>query len=253
MQSIVLAICTVQLLRGGTSGNGTVYELSHTSSGWIESTLYSFGGGTDGGLPASGVVIDSAGNLYGTATNGGDPSCQCGVVFQLTRSAWGWNETVLYSFQYTDGGFPYAGLAWDSSGNLYGGTCSMSKSLRERSGLGGKAISQSGRLSGSGISTIFELTFAGGQWVYLPMHVFNDSTCIFGNLAVDMSGVVWELRQLQARTVPANSSIYWRGITVRSTISPAVPTVASRLPVHRSALLAMSTGQPPRVDPTMQG
>lgn len=179
--------------QGGTSGNGTVYELSPTSTGWVESVLYSFGGGTDGGLPASGVVIDSAGNLYGTATNGGDPSCQCGVVFQLTRSAWGWNETVLYSFQYTDGGFPYAGLAWDSSGNLYGGTCNlgMGKSLTGRSGLMGKAISQRGRLSGTGVSTIFELTFAGGQWVYLPMHVFNDSTCIFGNLAVDMSGVVW--------------------------------------------------------------
>jgi uncharacterized repeat protein (TIGR03803 family) len=59
--------------QGGSSGNGTVFELSPTSSGWVESVLYSFSGGTDGGTPESGVVIDSAGNLYGTAFAGGDP------------------------------------------------------------------------------------------------------------------------------------------------------------------------------------
>ena len=177
--------------QGGSSGNGTVFELSPTSSGWVESVLYSFSGGTDGGTPESGVVIDSAGNLYGTAFAGGDPSYHLGVVFQLTPSSSGWNETVLYSFQPTDGSPPVAGLAWDSSGNLWGGTCQLGLSLGDRSGLGGKAISQRVRFSGGGISTVFVLEFAGGQWVYLPIHTFNDSTCIFDSLAVDVVGAVW--------------------------------------------------------------
>jgi uncharacterized repeat protein (TIGR03803 family) len=177
--------------QGGSYGKGDVYELSPTSNGWVESVLYSFSGGTDGGMPDSGVVIDSAGNLYGTAIMGGDPSCQCGVVFQLTPSSSGWNETVLYSFQPADGGIPIAGLAWDSSGNLYGGTCELGKSLDHRTGLGGTVKSQSRRSSGGGISTVFQLGLFGGQWVYFNLYTFNDSTCIFDHLAVDVVGAVW--------------------------------------------------------------
>ncbi len=52
-----------------------------------ETVLYTFTGGTDGGYPSAGPVLDAAGNLYGTALNGGDLACSaglgCGTVFVL--------------------------------------------------------------------------------------------------------------------------------------------------------------------------
>jgi len=50
----------------------------------IGSVLYTFLNGTEGGYPNDSLVGDEAGNLYGTATSGGDPTCSCGVVFKIT-------------------------------------------------------------------------------------------------------------------------------------------------------------------------
>jgi uncharacterized repeat protein (TIGR03803 family) len=63
--------------------------------------------------------LDSAGNLYGTTTRGGAHSL--GTVFKVDAVG---NETVLHSFtgKNGDGAVPYAGLAMDSQGNLYGTT-----------------------------------------------------------------------------------------------------------------------------------
>ncbi len=104
---------------GGTSGNGTVFEVDTTGK---ETVLYSFTGGTDGGGPFGGLLRDAAGNLYGTASSGGNLSCNapygCGTVFKLGMTG---HESVLYTFTGgTDGGFPYATLTRDSLGNLYG-------------------------------------------------------------------------------------------------------------------------------------
>lgn len=64
------------------SGCGTVFELVPTSAGiWRQVTLYSFQGETDGGSPAANLVMDTNGNLYGTAPAGGDYSY--GVIFEL--------------------------------------------------------------------------------------------------------------------------------------------------------------------------
>jgi uncharacterized repeat protein (TIGR03803 family) len=73
-------------LHGGTSseGYGTVYELAPaTGGGWTESILYSFTGtGGDGGWPYSNLILDSSGNLYGTASYGGNAGF--GTVFEIT-------------------------------------------------------------------------------------------------------------------------------------------------------------------------
>ena len=58
-----------------------MFKLSPTGK---ETVLYSFTGGADGANPLKGLIRDSAGNLYGTTGDGGDPSCNCGVVFKLT-------------------------------------------------------------------------------------------------------------------------------------------------------------------------
>jgi uncharacterized repeat protein (TIGR03803 family) len=116
---------------GGIGGGGVVYELTRTSSGaWKETTLHNFGQGSavKGGYNLfGGVVFDAAGNLYGTTAYGGSTadacgSSGCGVVFQLSPSAGGWSETVLETFNYTDGGHPFGYVAFDSSGNIYGTT-----------------------------------------------------------------------------------------------------------------------------------
>lgn len=75
-------------------GFGMVYELSYPN--WQETSIWAFTGGIDGSTPASDLVWDSSGNLYGTTIYGG--ANNCGVVFELSPSINGWTETTLVSF-----------------------------------------------------------------------------------------------------------------------------------------------------------
>ena len=101
-------------LGGGASYSGTVFKLD--TSG-IETVLYSFGGGNDGALPVAGLIMDSAGNLYGTTDAGG--AANDGTVFKLDRSG---NETVLHAFAGSDGAHPEGVLPLDSAGKSLGST-----------------------------------------------------------------------------------------------------------------------------------
>ena len=73
---------------GGIHGTGTAFRLSpRESGGWTETILHSFGGGTDGRYPATDLIFDAAGNLYGTTYLGGIHPCGgdgCGTVFEIT-------------------------------------------------------------------------------------------------------------------------------------------------------------------------
>ena len=110
---------------GGASGAGTVFKLTPPAAGqtaWTESVLVSFNE-TNGALPFAGLIADRAGNLYGTTEAGG--ASGAGTVFKLTPPAEGqtaWTETVLLSFNGTDGEGPRAALIADSAGNLYSTT-----------------------------------------------------------------------------------------------------------------------------------
>jgi uncharacterized repeat protein (TIGR03803 family) len=109
-------------LFGGASSQGTAYELSPSTDGtWKESVIYSFPGGASGGAPYSNhLTVDSAGNLYGTASGG---SFGAGVVFELTAAANGtWTEKVLHTLTGDDDGDnPYASsLVPDGAGGFYG-------------------------------------------------------------------------------------------------------------------------------------
>jgi hypothetical protein len=74
-------------LYSDTSG-GTVFKLSPQQDGhWKETILYDFPSERNGAAPAGGVIFDNLGDLYGTASAGGDPSCSCGVVFEMTPQA----------------------------------------------------------------------------------------------------------------------------------------------------------------------
>jgi len=105
----------------GGAGCGVVFKLSPQSGGgWSETVLYTFcslSNCADGAYPGTGpLVMDPAGNLYGTTYFGG--TYDDGVVFKLDTAG---NETILHTFTGgADGGFPNAGLIRDNAGNLYG-------------------------------------------------------------------------------------------------------------------------------------
>jgi uncharacterized repeat protein (TIGR03803 family) len=137
-------------------GGGTVFELSPAGSSWTEKILYSFGGGsTNGYRIMGGVVLDSAGNVYGVANSGGNGYDLDGTLFELSPVGGGSSETVLHSFGAFegDGINPIGGLIMDNAGNLYGTT-------------------SAGGADGYGI--VFELKKqSGGGWTEDVLHSFN--------------------------------------------------------------------------------
>jgi len=111
---------------GGAAGEGTVFELTPpTSPGgqWTETVLYSFNdtNGNDGAIPGEQqLVVDASGSLYGTTTQGG--LYGDGTVFRLippdgAKAAW--IETVIHSFNGSDGSDPSVGLLAGTDG-FYG-------------------------------------------------------------------------------------------------------------------------------------
>lgn len=165
-------------LEGGAYGNGAVFELTNSGSGWNETVLYAFcaaSGCADGSWPEAGLTFDNAGNLYSTAWQGGNPACQdpsfggCGVVFELSPPGNGsgpWTESVLYTFcsapNCTDGHSPSAGLIFDSKGNLYGAASQ-----------GGNTSPECGGIR-YGCGVVFELTPNGsGPWTETVLHTFT--------------------------------------------------------------------------------
>lgn len=131
----------------GETGCGTVFKLDPSGS---ETVLHEFAG-ADGAFPAAGLLMDSAGNLYGTTVNGGSVgfcgNFGCGTVFKLSPAG---IFTVLYAFSGgSDGGNPTAGLISDAAGNLYGTT-----------GFGGNF----------GIGVVFKLDPTNHETV---LHTFN--------------------------------------------------------------------------------
>ena len=130
---------------------------------YTESILHSFSGSTsDGAFPTSGLVIDAAGNLYGTTYYGG--TSNYGTVFKLTS---GGTESVLHSFVGFDGANPAAGLLRDGKGNLYGTT-------------------QNGGTMGVG--TVFEIPNGQQEEVLYSFQNQNDGRLPFSNVTKDKSG-----------------------------------------------------------------
>lgn len=105
-------------------GCGVVFQLSHLGSRWTETPIFAFADGPDGGFPNAGVIFDPFGNLWGSASTGGNPACSlgCGVVYQLIDNSGVWSEAILHAFDGTDGQFPNSDLTIGNSDNTYGTT-----------------------------------------------------------------------------------------------------------------------------------
>ena len=124
------------ILGGSNPVYGTVFEIVKTAGGYASTptTLVSFNG-SNGANPQAGLIIDAAGNLFGTTT---------GTVFEIayTGGVYASTPTTLASFNGANGAYSTAGLTADAAGNLFGTT-------------------QAGGAGGAG--TVFELTGTGFQ------------------------------------------------------------------------------------------
>jgi len=141
---------------GVGTGLGTAFRLSPNANGsWKFTLLHTFAGGKDGSTPAGPLVLDQAGNLYGSTWYGG--TSNQGVVFKLAASPSGpWKETLVHTFGgCQDGGVPN-GVVSDPSGNIYGTTQ-----------IGGVAC------GASGYGVAFQLSPQGSGWKDTILHSFS--------------------------------------------------------------------------------
>jgi uncharacterized repeat protein (TIGR03803 family) len=105
----------------GGVGGGTVFELTPTSGGWVESILHNFAGGSDGASPEAPLIFDFAGNLYGTTYSGGKTGA--GTIFQLSSNGNGqWTESVFRLKSADEGGVHPDAPVLLNGQSLYGTT-----------------------------------------------------------------------------------------------------------------------------------
>ncbi len=206
----------------GGAGAGNVFKLSDLNGVWTVSDLHDFTGYADGTFPEGGVVLDSAGNVYGTTFIDGPAA---GNVYQLLAGS-DWAFNILHSFEdIPGGGNPSSGLTLDSAGNIYGSTSmggvkgggtvfELSNQgaswtfnlLYSLSGGEGPMLSnlifdQAGNLYGTTYSdgpvpnhsfgTVFKLTPTNGSWIYTSLHDFtggSDGAYPVGTLVFDANG-----------------------------------------------------------------
>ncbi|MBV9570307.1 MAG: hypothetical protein JO056_03610 [Alphaproteobacteria bacterium] len=173
---------------GGATGNGVIFELVHSAGKYKYQVLHDFDGNSDGGVPVTPLIMDVAGNLYGTATAGG--AIFGGTAFQLSPNAerTKWTYKVLINFCSSAGEncilgmvpespLTYAGAAagqlYDGASPLYGTTLT-----------GGS----------NGVGTAYQLTNTGGKWTGNIIYSFcsvagcADGEFPGGQLVLDNSG-----------------------------------------------------------------
>lgn len=147
---------------GGAFNDGTVFELPAGSSTVI--TLASFNG-TNGSNPFSPLLLDSAGDLFGTTPTGGVNGD--GTVFEIPA---GGSLVTLGSFDGTNGASPAAGLVEDANGNLYGSA-------------------SAGGVDGEGV--VFEIAAGSNAITLLASFAGTNGSDPQGQLAIDSSADVF--------------------------------------------------------------
>jgi uncharacterized repeat protein (TIGR03803 family) len=221
---------------GGSIGAGTVFKIDRND---LLTPLYNFTGGADGGgYYAVTTIRDNEGNIYGTTDSGG--TAGVGVVFKLDPNG---TETVLHSFAGgRDGEYPYAALARDEKGNLYGTTSSGGANghglVYKLNPEGSENILYSYTASSTGSDTPFVLDKAGnlygltpccgyiappgevfkldGNGNFSPLYVFTGGTdgggASLGRLVEDKAGNLYGMTQGGGNLeCPLNPASYYGG------------------------------------------
>ena len=150
---------------------GVVFEVSPNGSGWTEQDLVSLGAPGTGGYSVCGLIMDSAGNLYGGETGNSTNAS----VFEMSPSGDGWQLSILYTWSYSNNVSqgPVGNLVLDGMGNLYGTTYSLGT---------------------FGYGNIFKLTRNGSNWTYTDLYDFQnngDGAYPTGDLSIDSNGNIY--------------------------------------------------------------
>ena len=157
---------------GGPKNAGTIYSLNPTTK--KKTTLYTFQDGADGASPNGGLLLDSSGNLYGTARDGGADGF--GTLFKFNPSSQ--HFTTLYAFTGgDDGSVPLGGLMLSSNGTVWGVT-------EKANGKGSRGTLFSFDISTSTFTTVHD--FSGGSDGGTPNHflLIDTNGDIFGTTVV---------------------------------------------------------------------
>jgi len=173
-----------------STGCGVVFKLDPAGK---ETVLHRFTGQADGAGPAGSLFMDSEGNLYGSATYGGEFGGQCGVlgedlgcgtIFKIDTVG---KFSVLHSFNNdgTEGLNPNGGLISDPEGNLYGTT-----QVSGTDGIGGTVF----KVNKTGKLTVL-FNFDGNEGGALPFGgVIRDSKGNLYGTTYFGKGTVFELK-----------------------------------------------------------
>ena len=182
---------------------GVIYKFAPASGGWNETILYTFNGGPDGENPSGGVVINAAGDFFGTCI-------EClphGTVYELTPNGSGYSKSTIYEFTSASGDYYPNGLIIDASGNLYGTTsyggsggggvvydllpqgdqwffnvlaALTNRNPHDYGPLAPPTMDAAGNLYGTsfsggqyGAGSVFKLIPAGGGWNYTDLYDFT--------------------------------------------------------------------------------
>ena len=161
---------------GGEADSGVVFRLTPDGgAGWTETKLLDFFG-VHGSEPDAGLIMDGAGNLFGTTFRGG--SAGFGTAFEMVPNGHGgWTEKILHNFgiREEDGAMPGGNLVLDTSGRLYG-----------TAAFGGHTNS----------GTVFKLTQGeDGSWTEQTLHYFDGQATPDGSLVIDSSGTLYGTTQ----------------------------------------------------------
>jgi uncharacterized repeat protein (TIGR03803 family) len=148
---------------GGKGDGGIAFELTPVGKRWKSTILYNFPSNGNGSLPNTGLVMDSAGNLYGTTAGNTQHD---GTVFQLIPNGNKSTEKVIYTYPRV--GPNYAGLTIDAAGNLFG------VQNQEK---------------------VFELSPNGGTWTATVIHGFTSTSDIYGTPVLDPAGNIYGTTQ----------------------------------------------------------
>ena len=201
---------------GGTTFDGTVFEITKTQGIYQEQVIFTFPGSA--GRPDAGVTFNSAGNLFGTTTTNN------GSVYEMSFDGHSWTQHTIYAFQGgSDGYYPRANLIFDAAGNAYGTTegggtqratvFQLSPQIDgtwretvlhvfEPGGYGPQgylAMDAAGNLYGSTYGLggpyrfgfVFKLTYSQGSWNFSHVYDFqngDDGAYPIGGVTVDAAG-----------------------------------------------------------------
>ena len=199
---------------GGVHGSGTIFLLTapaNEGDEWTETTLYSFGGAGDAADPSSDLIMDKAGNLYGTALEGGAKNL--GAVYQLSPpviEGGTWTEAVIFSFSGPDGFWPSGRLLLGQNGELFG-TTYLGGSLQAGTVFQLTPPSQSGATWSESVLYNFTGGDDGGNPIAGVMH--GSMGRLFGTTSTGGSGQSGVIFRLDP---PANDGDPWTELVVAS-------------------------------------